>query len=337
MGSVSLVRQQLRRLLRILLALRTHAAPNAGELARLCGVSRRTIYRDLDTLGQVGIPLRYETERRGYKLDPDFRLDVPRLDEKEIAALVILVASCDDLDALGQSEDARRALGKLMLGRPRESTWRLADMVDRIGPGPGSDVLVDPDRKDVFDTILAALLRRRQVRVEFPSIDRDMLDRSTRLSPYRLCRHRARWLVVGRSSVHRGVRTFALAQLRRACLTEDGYTIPPRFRCERTAGPGIPGGECRFRLRFTARSAAQASEQLRGPRVRRCWSDDGRLEVEAVADNLGAALEWLLGFWEDVEVLDPAELRDLLVATARRVILNHLPVNLVSREQANPA
>ena len=337
MGSSSRVRQQLGRLVRLLLALRTEAAPNADELAHACGVSRRTIYRDLDTLAQAGVPVQYEAERRGYELAPGFRFEVPRLEETELAALVLLVASCDDIEALGRREEARRALGKLMLGWPGESLRDLHALVERVGPGPGGGSAIAPERKAVFETILAALVGRKQVRVEVLASGRGTPDQSTRLSPYRLLRHGSRWLIVGRSSAHRAVRTFDLAQLRRACLTEDAYTIPPRFRYERhpESGPLPDGGP--VRLRFRGRAAALASEQLRGPRVRQTWDPDGRLEVEAEVDDLDTTLDWLLGFGDEIEVLDPPELRERFIAIARRVILNHLPVGLAPHQQASRA
>lgn len=39
---------------------------NASVLAEECGVTRRTIFRDVGTLRQVGVPLAYDEERQHY-------------------------------------------------------------------------------------------------------------------------------------------------------------------------------------------------------------------------------------------------------------------------------
>ena len=43
--------------------------PNARELAEQCEVSRRTIYRDLQSLILAGIPIEFRPELHGYQID----------------------------------------------------------------------------------------------------------------------------------------------------------------------------------------------------------------------------------------------------------------------------
>ena len=61
-------RAQLPRLLELIMAIQSDRFPNARTLAERCEVSRRTIYRDLDTLDAAGIPVRYRPDRQGYQL-----------------------------------------------------------------------------------------------------------------------------------------------------------------------------------------------------------------------------------------------------------------------------
>ncbi len=50
-------RGQLVRLLQIIVALQSGRRPNVRGLAALCEASRRTIFRDLDTVEEAGIPV----------------------------------------------------------------------------------------------------------------------------------------------------------------------------------------------------------------------------------------------------------------------------------------
>lgn len=57
--------QRFDRVLGILLFLRSKQSVSAAELARHFEVSVRTIYRDLETLSAVGVPLYAERGRQG--------------------------------------------------------------------------------------------------------------------------------------------------------------------------------------------------------------------------------------------------------------------------------
>ena len=64
-SSSSSPRSQLPRLLELIMAIQSDRFPNARVLAERCEVSRRTIYRDLETLAAAGIPVHYRPERQG--------------------------------------------------------------------------------------------------------------------------------------------------------------------------------------------------------------------------------------------------------------------------------
>ncbi len=87
-------RAQLGRLFQILLMLQAPGRPpNARALAEACEVSRRTVYRDLETLAAAGVPVRYHADRQGYGLGPGFAASVPGVALDEVQALLVTVAA----------------------------------------------------------------------------------------------------------------------------------------------------------------------------------------------------------------------------------------------------
>lgn len=63
----------------------------AGELAQRFGVTMRTIYRDLDTLQDAGMPIRADRGRGGgYALDKSYQLPPVNFNAREAALLVVL-------------------------------------------------------------------------------------------------------------------------------------------------------------------------------------------------------------------------------------------------------
>lgn len=65
---------------------------SADELAELLEVSKRTIYRDIDALCQMGIPIiAYEGANGGYEIDESYFMPTVRLSEREVFILMLLL------------------------------------------------------------------------------------------------------------------------------------------------------------------------------------------------------------------------------------------------------
>ncbi|MGW2252018.1 helix-turn-helix transcriptional regulator [Kitasatospora sp. NPDC001660] len=126
------------RLLSILLLLQTRGRVPATELAERLEVSVRTIYRDVESLAAVGVPVSSERGRHGgISLLPGHRVDVGGLTVDEARALLVL--------------SARGVHGELALDGALGSALR---KVMAAPPAPqrpavergGERVLVDPPR-----------------------------------------------------------------------------------------------------------------------------------------------------------------------------------------------
>ncbi|KAA2285143.1 HTH domain-containing protein, partial [Clostridioides difficile] len=78
---------KLERLLAIVVLLINRGRVQAKDLADMFEVSIRTIYRDIDTLGQAGIPVvTYQGASGGIGLAEGYRLDRNVLTDKDLAS-----------------------------------------------------------------------------------------------------------------------------------------------------------------------------------------------------------------------------------------------------------
>src|SRR5688572_21252573 len=75
------------RLTNILLQLQAKRVVTSEELARKFGISQRTVYRDIKTLEEAGLPIVGEIGT-GYWLRDDYRLPPVMFSEHEITALL---------------------------------------------------------------------------------------------------------------------------------------------------------------------------------------------------------------------------------------------------------
>jgi predicted DNA-binding transcriptional regulator YafY len=240
----------LARLLELIILLQTDRCPNARELAEVCEVSRRTIYRDLATLSAAGIAVAYRPDRRGYAIARSPFLQPLRIEEREALALLILCSQgTPELD-LGHFRSARRAVDKIIQGLPEEIRERL-QAVSEVLCGPLGDDPLNSERRSLYELVLGALAKRYQIRIRIRMSPGPDLE-CTKMAVYRMTLVDRRWCMIGRSTRHCRVILVALQDVEQAELTADPYTIPPRFDLRRfLAGlrsgdgelPGEPDGK----------------------------------------------------------------------------------------------
>ena len=115
------------RLFQLMDALRGSRRPiTAATLAERLGVSERTIYRDIQSLAQLGAPVE-GSAGVGYLLRSGFFLPPLMFDADELEALVLGARWVSHQGDAGLSEAARRALAKIATATPRDLRDHMAE------------------------------------------------------------------------------------------------------------------------------------------------------------------------------------------------------------------
>ena len=176
----------------------------------------------------------------------------------------------------------------------------------------------------VYQQLLDAIALRRSVRIEYDSYFDGQVIR-TRLSPYRMLFSRHSWYAIGRSSLHRAVRTFNVGRVRRLEATDEKYSIPRNFSLERYLGNAWhlipePGPKRDVLIRFSKKVARNVAEVAwhKTQRVKR--NADGTLDFGVTVSGLNEISWWILGYGDQAEVLHPPEQRKLIVKHAERMM-----------------
>jgi predicted DNA-binding transcriptional regulator YafY len=319
------LRLPLARLLQLLMILQSERFPNARRLAEACAVSRRTIYRDLGILDAAGISVLYRPDRQGYELVRGCLMQPIQLEEKEALALLIVSRlGCSD-DPFGFLRHARSGIAKVVQALPGELRERISRSGELIAE-EASDLQSPLDRPPIYETILGALARRHRLRLWYLDEDTSQC-LITKLSLYRLTRMRSLWSLVGHSSSHREVRLFQVPYIQRLELTEEPYTIPPRFRLERflckaSSTTQAPRRED-VQLRFSSRVAPAVKDALRQDGQKLSSGPSGELELSLSVEVLNEIVVWVLGFGDQVEVLKPEALGSAVRDWAERIARIH--------------
>jgi proteasome accessory factor B len=313
------------RLLQLVMILQGGRFPNAQHLAEACAVSRRTIYRDLAILEAAGIPVVYRADRQGYQLAGAGFLRPAPLDDREALALLLLSRLCPADQAFGLLRPLRSGVEKILQSLPATVRGRVG-LVSEVLAGDRSAPELPADRRPIYEAIWRALGERRQMRL-WSRAEPGNPPLTTKLSLYRLARVDGCWCLVGRSTLHREVRLFRIPGIERIEVTEETYTIPPRFRLDRwlsrPARPEHRDAPPQVHLRFSARGAARVREAHGPVDLRFSPLAGGELDVFLPAATPEVLVGWILGFGDQVEVLQPQGLRRAVRERAERIARLH--------------
>jgi predicted DNA-binding transcriptional regulator YafY len=292
-------------------------------MAQECRVSRRTVFRDLNLLREAGVPLHFDEQQQRYRIPGTYYLPPTNFTPDEALALIVL---CHDmgngggLPFFGPARSAAIKLESALPGRLRQQLHDLSEAV-QIQPPPRNPL---EGQRPIYEQLLDAVSARRCVRVVYDSLTEWKKIR-TKLNPYRLLFSRRSWYAIGRSSMHRGVRTFNVGRILSLEPTEEQFKIPRGFSIDRYLGNAWhlipePGPDRQVVVRFSKKVARNVAEVAWHKTQQLDFSPDGSLTYRATVSGLGEIAWWILGYGDQAEVLEPAELRRSIAERAERMV-----------------
>jgi hypothetical protein len=219
---------RLQRVLTVLSFIQSGVRLNAGNLANDLGVSRRTIFRDVNLLRDAGIPIFFDEEWDSYRIDPNYRM--PRLgtfSDKEIALLVLAAqtSSLNDSPELGSV--IRQAVLRLTSALAAESKEAAAAVVDNC-TYLRSNASINPD------VVAACLQGMKQQRNLLLHMMETHVGPPIYLAPWHLVASSDAWLVVGHvTPLDRNCR-LDLKSVRQAVVTERQFERPRHLNVSST-------------------------------------------------------------------------------------------------------
>ncbi|MBN1845238.1 MAG: WYL domain-containing protein [Sedimentisphaerales bacterium] len=310
---------RLERILRLLNLLQSSRYYRPAELAELLGISRRTVFRDLEMLYQAGIPCYYDDEQGGYRIDRQFFLPPVNLKLAEAISLLLVSRQARRTDGLPLHEAAQEAARKIECILPAHIQEHCRQVLCHV-----TTRLAATARHEELEGIQAllqtAIRQHRKCDLSYISFHERKLIR-TRLSPYHLHFCQRAWYVIGHSSLHDEIRTFKLGRIKACEMLSSRYVVDGRFRIEDYLGDAwsiIPEGRIyQVRVRFDPQVAVNVAEVLWHRKQKITWYEDGSLLYEVSVDGLGEITWWILGYGDHAEVLEPKALRQQIGRIAR--------------------
>lgn len=288
----------------------------ASDLAKDCGVARRTIYRDLMALHDMGVPVWEDKGRFG--IDRAAYLSTVRLNLNEAIALYFaarLLAHHSD----EHNPHIVSALDKMAAGLPDQTvSSQIAQVADLVRARP-----IRGEYVHTLETITRAWADRRLVRLRYRAPNREVTERV--VAPYfvEVSRNGPGAYVIGHDTLRDAIRTFKLERVERAEALDEPYDIPadfdPNVFLANAWGVMDEGAAVDVRLRFSEAAAPRVRESFWHHSQQLTERDDGGCDLGLTIGGTRELLPWVLGWGADVEVLAPDELREEVAAQGRRM------------------
>lgn len=157
--------KRLPRLTQILLQLQANRTVTAQQLAERFEVSLRTIYRDIRSLEEAGVPILGQAGA-GYQLVADYRIPPVMFTEQEVNALVTaqqLLQGNSDRSLTDQIEGLATKIKALLHFSEKEKAILLESRVKIYGPAPTTAT-------QYLATIQSAITQNQCLRIHYRSV-----------------------------------------------------------------------------------------------------------------------------------------------------------------------
>lgn len=316
---------KLNRLMRILTTLQSGKGCTVDDLSRMLGASRRTIFRDLKVLHDVGVPHRYDTKTGYYTISPEYFLPPADLELREALSLLLLAEKVSEQIQLPFRREALQAALKIENNLPVGIRQRCSSILKNISTR--TDIQASIRHSGRFDNIFVqlqeAIANKRIVNVCY----RLLFDGSVvnlKLCPYHLLYNNGTWHVLGRSSLNKKIRTFELNHIDELKMTTESFLIEDDFDVSEYLGRAwstMPEGRIyNVKLLFLAKVAKDVIEVKWHSTQKVTPNGDGSAIVEFRVDGLNEITWWVLRYGDQVQVLTPQALRNRVLDIAKNMI-----------------
>lgn len=283
------------RLLKIWKLCKEQRYQTAQILAQKCGVTERTIYRDLQMLGELGVAIACNG---GYRVVSEAALPQFDLTEPEQLFLTLALRSLPIADDPNWAKIANGLFNKLL-----------------EQPAGNQTVLLEPQSRDrlagtAFSRLQKAIEARHLIRLKRYRKLTDEIVTDLLIEPYILIHRAYHWYLVAWTGSLEQFRTYRVDRIERMQVEKETYTVRPfdpkaYFRGSFEVMVGKPQ---RLRVRFTGLAKQIV---LKGGRFQPqdLHEDGDAVLLDTTMSGEIQWLRWILGFGGEAEILEPKGLQ----------------------------
>lgn len=274
------------------------------KLAETFGVSRRTIFRDLNALSEINVPVTWE-QYSGYGVMPGYKVPPLMFTSKELATIMIGLTFVKSQVDKALVEDAKGVELKIRNVLPD----RLRDFMESLS----EKTVVDPylkfgvEKKEGGSWYLigSAISGNQSIRFSYKTQDGRREERL--VDPYLLVYYHDHWNMIGYSHKREDFRNFILNRMADIEITEQNFEPQDKMNAEALIFRS-DGLEYLIRVEVAKEALSRFEANLPTNIFNRKNKNSEIIKIEFRFDNLDYINNWLLQFGDQVRITGPDEL-----------------------------
>lgn len=308
------------RLMAIVLELQARRKQRAEDLAATFEVSKRTIYRDVEALCEMGVPV-ISVPGQGYSLVAGYFLPPLRFTTDEAIMLVLggrFMADNFDAEYRMAAEAAGRKIVAALPADLQEEVGSLEEAIRFI-------VVENPvaaERNVWLQPVRRAIVGRKTLSFEYRkrSADEGGTNVSRRQAdPYGLVNIDGAWYMVAYCHLRNDIRNFRLDRMAEVKVLDKVFKRPAGFKI---GGKSDNTRQLKVKVLFSREVADWVKEAPSFYSISQEDTDEGLL-VTLMVRHERDVLNWLLGWGSAARVIEPQSLIALLSAEALSISRNY--------------
>lgn len=316
------------RLISLMLLLHARRRMTAQELAERLEVSERTIYRDIDALTTAGVPVYTQSGTNGgVFLDENYRISLTGLSRAEIQSLFVS-GNAGPLKDLGLAQSAEGTLLKLFAALPSMQRAEVERVRERIYIDSANWFqIVEPS--PYLALLQEAVWSDRRVEVSYQPVEGER--GKSILDAYALVAKANIWYLVGRKQ-NGDIHNYRIGRLYSVALLDEHFERDPHFDLAAYWQKSCQDFEKRMAEIFPPYRAIVRVHRkgywyfpgyLEGRYEQIGEADGDWTTLRVVFDSFDDARMRVLGLGTLIEVVEPVELYQSVLDTARAIVAFH--------------
>ncbi len=281
------------------------------DMAEQLHANPRAIYRDLEVLEKLPVPL--YTDRSGkesfWKIDPDYRnrLTIP-FTLSELLSLYFAQDALRSLDGTVLHDSLQSLFDKVRTNLPKPLFRQMLDL-------RGSFLSGIPAQKDYgvyrefIKIIRDAIQERKTLQLQYHA--RNQAPAERKVNPYAVRLHNGTLYVIGHCHLRKDVRSFVVDRMQKIKMTEESFPDPLGFSLKdylRHSFGMFREDSVRVKVRFHKSLTRYLLERRWHPSQKNKKLKDGSLELAFEVAGTKEMKTWILGFGSLAKVLEPTSL-----------------------------
>lgn len=300
------------RMLAIVVMLLNRERITARELGEKFEVSIRTIYRDIEAINQAGVPIvSYLGNDGGFGILENYKIDRQLLTFNDMLAILSALKGVNTTLADREIETAIEKISSLV---PKDKTTELELRFEQLVINVSPWGFKDQDQKKLKE-IYRAITNCKLLRFEYRNLKGEKDLRI--IEPMTLLFKGYAWYMWGYCRLREDFRSFKLSRITELTLLNEEFVR----RAHLNRDFDVPGNQnqipVHLRLKFSPQVRPNVEEYFEADSI--AYQEDGYLIVSIDWPEDEWVYGHILSFGENVEVLEPLHIRDIIRSRAAKL------------------